>query len=347
MHHFYLSILVAFTVSLNVVAFVCMWAQTHQLDVPNERSSHTTPTPKGGGIAIVLTMLLATGVLYSGGHLAPELALALGVAGAVVALVGHFDDLRGLSAAFRLIVQVLAAALAVWPVGGVSVLPLGSYDWQPGIIGGVVAVVGLVWMINLTNFMDGIDGLAASHAVLVSLAAVALLWSADAHGAASYMLLLAAASAGFLVFNWPPATIFMGDVSSGFLGLVIGTVAIATAEHVTLWAWGILITPFMADATVTRAMRYRPYGDLFGAHRAHVYQRLSRQLGGHQPVVQRFWALSLVVYVPLAAYVAQAPTSGWLIMPATWAVSFVVAYRLGAGREDEAEQSASSPSNSA
>lgn len=340
MHHFYLSILVAFTVSLNVVAFVCMWAKTHQLDIPNDRSSHTTPTPKGGGIAIVLTMLLATAVLYGGGHLTPALALSLSLGGGAVAMLGHLDDRRGLSAVFRLVVQVLAATLAVWLVGGVSVLPLGSFDWQPGLIGGVIAVIGLVWMINLTNFMDGIDGLAASHAVLVSLAAAALLWSADAHGPASYMLLLAAASAGFLVFNWPPATIFMGDVSSGFLGLVIGTVAIATAEHVSLWAWGILITPFMADATVTRAMRYRLYGDLFGAHRAHVYQRLSRRLGGHQPVVQRFWALSLLIYVPLAVYVAQVPSSGWLVMPATWVISFVAAYRLGAGRDDEAQQSA-------
>ncbi len=340
MHHFYLSILVAFTISLNVVAFVCMWAQTHQLDVPNERSSHATPTPKGGGIAIVLTMLLATAVLYGGGHLAPGLAVALGLSGAIVALLGHIDDRRELSAAFRLVVQVLAAMLAVWLVGGVSVLPLGPYDWQPGVIGGVIAVVGLVWMINLTNFMDGIDGLAASHAVLVSLAGSALLWSAGASGAASYMLLLAAASAGFLVFNWPPATIFMGDVSSGFLGLLIGTIAIATAEHVSLWAWGILMTPFMSDATVTRAMRYRLYGDLFGAHRAHVYQRLSRRLGGHQPVVRRFWALSLCVYVPLAVYVAQVPSSGWFIMPTTWAVSFVIAYRLGAGRDDADDEPA-------
>ncbi|MGD1933591.1 MAG: glycosyltransferase family 4 protein [Candidatus Phaeomarinobacter sp.] len=335
MQHFYLATLVAFTLALNMVAFVTMWAKTHQLDVPNERSSHIVPTPRGGGIAIVVTALIATAVLYRSGHLPAGLAAALGFGGGLVALIGHVDDRRGLPALLRLVVQFTAAGLAVLMIGGVSKVPVGHLTWEPGILGGLIAVIGLTWMINLTNFMDGIDGLAASHTIFVSLSGAGLLWLAGAESTASYLLLLAAASAGFLVFNWPPATIFMGDVSSGFLGLVIGIIAIATAEHLNLWAWGILLTPFMADATVTRAMRYKLYGDLFGAHRAHVYQRLSRRLGGHQPVVHRFWAISIGIYLPLAVYVAHAPFSGWLIMPATWATSFVIAYRLGAGRDDK------------
>ena len=338
MQHVYLSTVLAFTLSLNLVAFVCMWAKTHQLDMPNERSSHTVPTPRGGGIAIVITALVSTVVLYWSGHLPSSVAAALGFGGALVALIGHIDDRRGLSAFLRLFVQVVAASLAVFLLGGVGSLPVGSMVWEPGFPGALIAIIGLVWMVNLTNFMDGIDGLAASHAVIVSLSGVVLLWMAGAHLAAGYLLLLAAASAGFLVFNWPPATIFMGDVSSGFLGLVIGIIAIATAEYVNLWAWGILLTPFMADATVTRALRYKLYGDLFGAHRAHVYQRLSRRLGGHQRVVCWFWAISLGICLPLAAYVAQVPSSGWLIMPATWGISFVIAYRLGAGREDEDDE---------
>lgn len=335
MHHAYLAVLLAFTLSLNVVAFVCMWAKTRQLDVPNERSSHTVPTPRGGGIAIVITALVSVAVLYWGGHLEPLLAVALGGGGALIGLIGHWDDRKGLSTSLRLVVQVAIAIAVVVLVGGVSVLPVGSQLWEPGVIGAVVAIVGLVWMINLTNFMDGIDGLAASHAVFVGLAGAALLWQADALGLAAFMLLLAAASAGFLVFNWAPATIFMGDVSSGFLGLAIGVVAIASAQDVNLWAWGILLTPFIADATVTRAIRYRLYGDLFGAHRAHVYQRLSRKLGGHAPVVVRFWVASLLIYLPLAVYTAHHPASGWIIMPVTWIVSFVIVYRLGAGRDDE------------
>lgn len=335
MHHAYLAVLLAFTLSLNIVAFVCMWAKTRQLDIPNERSSHTVPTPRGGGIAIVITALVCVAVLYWGSHLSASQALALGGGGALIALIGHWDDRKGLFASLRLIVQVAIALAVVVVVGGVSVLPVGAQMWEPGVIGGIVAVVGLVWMINLTNFMDGIDGLAASHTVFVGLAGATLLWQADALGLAAFMLLLATASAGFLVFNWAPATIFMGDVSSGFLGLAIGVVAIASAQDVNLWAWGILMTPFIADATITRAMRIRLYGDFFGAHRAHVYQRLSRKLGGHAPVVVRFWVLSLAVFLPLAVYVAHHPATGWTVMPVVWLVSFATAYRLGAGRDDE------------
>lgn len=335
MHHAYLAVLLAFTLSLNIVAFVCMWAKTRQLDVPNERSSHTVPTPRGGGIAIVVTALVSVAILYWGGHLPLSHAVALGGGGALIALIGHWDDRKGLSASLRLIVQVAIALAVVVLVGGVGVLPVGAQTWEPGVIGGIVAVIGLVWLINLTNFMDGIDGLAASHTVFVGLAGAGLLWQADALGLAAFMLLLSAASAGFLVFNWAPATIFMGDVSSGFLGLVIGVVAIVSAQDVTLWAWGILMTPFIADATITRAMRIRLYGDYFGAHRAHVYQRLSRKLGGHAPVVVRFWVLSLGVILPLAVYVAHHPATGWWIMPLVWLISFAIAYRLGAGRDDE------------
>jgi len=338
MGHYYLSALVAFATALNLVALVWMWARTHQLDVPNERSSHVVPTPRGGGIAIVLVALGSLPVLWWAGHLTASSALAISVAGAAVAAIGHLDDRRGISAAVRALVHTVASMFAVVTVGGVSFLQIGDSVWNPGVFGAAVAVVGTVWMINLTNFMDGIDGLVASHAIFVSAAGAVLLWSAGDSGMAAFMIILASASAGLLVFNWPPARIFMGDVSSGFLGLVIALAAIATADEVSLWAWGILMTPFVADATVTRAMRYHLYGDLFGAHRTHVYQQLSRKWKGHAPVVRGFWMLSIAVYLPLAIHVASHPDRGWWLMPAAWTATFAVAYVLGAGREDEPKE---------
>ncbi len=335
MAHIFLALLAAFTLSLNLVAFVAMWARMHQLDIPNERSSHTVPTPRGGGIAIVMTSLLACLVLWRSGHMATGLAVALLLGGSIVAIIGHIDDRRNIPALPRFVAQIIAALSALICIGGVGALPVGACMWQPGIAGWLIGLVGLVWMINLTNFMDGIDGLVASHTIFVGVAGAALLWLCGAPGEAAFMLLLASAAAGFLVFNWPPASIFMGDVSSGFLGLVIGIVAIETAGHVNMWAWGLLLTPLMADATVTRAVRIWRYGDWFGAHRSHVYQRLSRKFGAHAPVVHAYWLVSLAIFLPLALLVTAAPAVGWIVMPLAWLIAFATAFAAGAGRDDE------------
>lgn len=335
MHGAYLAFLAVFTLSLNLVAIVIVWARTRQLDVPNERSSHTVPTPRGGGIAIVLSAYAGLWVLWGGGYVTDALTLALTGAGGLVALVGFLDDRLNLPALPRLVAQLAAAAFAVIVIGGIPPIPMGNWMLVPGVVGLVVAIIALVWLINLTNFMDGIDGLAGSHTLFVGAAGGALLIEAGALGPGAFLILLAAAALGFLVFNWPPARIFMGDVSSGFIGLVIGTVALATSDAVNLWAWGILMTPFIADATVTRAMRCVLYKDLLGAHRAHVYQRLSRRWGGHQPVVLVFWAVSLFVLLPLAVTAAHNPQTGGLLLLLSWAAAFAIAYRLGAGRNDE------------
>lgn len=335
MHHAFLAALAIFTLSLNLVAVVLVWASSRQLDIPNERSSHTVPTPRGGGIAIVLSAFAGLWFLWHGGHVDDSLALALVGAGGLVALVGFLDDRLNLPALPRLIAQLAAACFAILVIGGVPPIPIGDAVLVPGLAGTIFAVIALGWLINLTNFMDGIDGLAGSHTLFVGAAGGALLIAAGEVGAGAFLILLGAAALGFLMFNWPPARIFMGDVSSGFIGLVTGTVAIATSDSVSLWAWGVLMTPFIADATVTRAMRFVLYKDLFGAHRAHVYQRLSRRWGGHQPVVLAFWALSLGGMLPLALKATHHPENGWLILGITWTAAFAAAFLLGAGRDDE------------
>ncbi len=328
-----LAMIVVTVSAVALVAFVRGWAQTRLVDVPNERSSHTQPTPRGGGIGIVLAFL--GGVLWLAwtGRIDAMLALAMVLAGGMVAVTGFLDDRHTLPALPRLAVQVASALLGVWIVGGVGELPIGELVWSPGTAGFVIAVFGIAWLINLINFMDGIDGLVGSHTVFVGVTGAALLWLGGASGPGLMMMFLALAAAGFLAFNWPPASIFMGDVASGFLGLVMGLVAIDTAETVNLWAWGTLMGPFIADATVTRAMRGLREGDWVGAHRSHVYQRLSRAWHGHAPVVHAYWLLALVVILPLAIAAAYLPSLGWLIMGGSWLVLFAGAFLLGAGRD--------------
>lgn len=330
-----LAFLVVFTLSLNLAAAVQEWARHRLLDIPNERSSHSKPTPRGGGLAIVVAFLGAVMWLWWSGHVAATLAMALILGGGLLAAVGFMDDRRSLPAAPRLAAQILAVLAGLTILGGVDALPVGDKVWEPGRIGWALAFVGLVWLVNLTNFMDGIDGLVGSHTIFVAAGGGLLCWLTGASGAAQLLLLLAAATLGFLVFNWPPARIFMGDVGSGFLGFVIGLVAIATSAQVSLWAWGILLAPFMADATVTRAMRIARYRDWTGAHRSHVYQRLARRWSGHRHVVHAYWLVSLLAMLPLAVIAALMPATGWMLMPAVWLVCFVAAAALGAGRDED------------
>lgn len=335
MHHAFLAVLLVFTVSLNLVALVCMWARTRQLDIPNERSSHTVPTPRGGGIAIVVATLGSGVLLWLGGHLPGPVAAAVLGGGTLVALVGHIDDRTSLAATPRLIAQLVAVLFCLACIGGVPEMRIGSFTWEPGILGFVIALVGLTWLINLTNFMDGIDGLVASYTIFVGIVGGALLWQGGVHGEAIFLWLLASAALGFLVFNWAPATIFMGDVSSGFLGLVVGIIAVATSDTVSLWVWGVLVAPFIADATVTRAVRGIRYKDWFGAHRTHLYQRLSRKWKSHATVVCGFWLLNLLVVLPAAIAAQTAPQLGWAIMGFVWLVFFTCAWGCGAGLNQE------------
>lgn len=187
------------------------------LDHPTARSSHEVPTPRGGGLAIVAALLLGTVVLVLIGALERRTGIAF--LGAVpVAWIGWLDDHGGVRARVRGLVHGLAAVWALAWLGGYSTLRLGASDLPLGLAGPVLAVIGIVWFVNLYNFMDGIDGLAAGEALTVGVAGSILLFNGGYPGLAAAALLAAAAGAGFLVWNWPPARIFMGDVGSGVLG---------------------------------------------------------------------------------------------------------------------------------
>jgi Fuc2NAc and GlcNAc transferase len=209
------------------------------LDVPNDRSSHTVATPRGGGIAIAAVTLLGVALGATMGWIPGRVAAALLGGGSLVAMVGWVDDRQGLSATVRAIAHVIAAGWALFSLHGLPALQIGGHVVSLGWIGSVLAAVGIVWMTNLYNFMDGIDGLAGGEAALVGGFAGTLLAAAGQPGLALIAWLVAASSAGFLVWNWAPARLFMGDVGSGFLGFIVAVLAVASenTRAVPLLTW--------------------------------------------------------------------------------------------------------------
>ncbi len=299
------------------------------LDIPNSRSSHTVPTPRGGGLAFVVVFLVGISLLFCLGILELRVFLALLGGGCLIAAVGWLDDRRGLSALVRLCFHFVAAIWAVSWLEGVPNLSLGFTELESSWWGSVLAVVGMVWLINLYNFMDGIDGIAGTEAVTVSAIAAILLWS-HASNLAIPCLLLAAAVLGFLIWNWPPAKIFMGDVGSGFLGFVFAVLAIWSENSgaVPLLIWLLLLGVFIVDATVTLIKRMARGEKLYEAHRSHVYQ-LAVQAGySHKQVTLTVLLINIMLGI-VAAVTLYYHNYMLLITLVTMAVLVVAHLLLG------------------
>jgi Fuc2NAc and GlcNAc transferase len=256
------------------------------LDMPNARSSHAIPTPRGGGVAIVALVLGGTMLASAVGVLDDDVAAAFIGGGGLVALIGWLDDRRGVHAGVRAVVHCLAAGWAVYLVGGLPSYSTGTSVVHLGPVGGLLAVLGIVWATNLYNFMDGIDGIAGGQALCAGVFGGALLLLSGSAGLAAVAFLVAAATAGFLAWNWAPAKIFMGDVGSGFLGFCFGTLAVASenGSGVPLLVWVLLLGVFVIDATVT-LLRRTLHGEVpYAAHRDHAYQRAVRSGMSHARV---------------------------------------------------------------
>jgi Fuc2NAc and GlcNAc transferase len=305
------------------------------LDVPNDRSSHTEVTPRGGGAAIVLVVSAATIALAAHGTLPRGLCPAA-LGGILVAAVGFLDDRRALTPAVRLAVHAAAAVWAVVWLGGLPPLRFGAQAVDLGWAGHALAVLGIVWVLNLFNFMDGIDGLAASEAVFLAIGGALILSSARVDGVAGLAIVFGSACAGFLLWNWPPARIFMGDVGSGYLGYLIAVLALASArdDPAAMWIWLILGGVFFVDATVTlvrRALRGDPVHE---AHRSHAYQWLARRWRSHQRVTLTVAGVNLGWLVPCALLAQRNPDYAAALVPIAFAPLVLLAFVGGAGRAE-------------
>ena len=322
----------AFAAAAVLTGYVRRLAILHDvLDVPTARSSHTVATPRGGGVAVVVVVIAAALVQRAAGVIDTPLLLAL-LGGVAVAAVGFVDDRHAVSPGVRLLLHFAAGVWAVSCLGGLPPLQIGAHTVQLGWIGFCIAVLGVVWTLNLFNFMDGIDGIAASEAVFVALAGATL--SAGTQGAvAASAVVFAAAAGGFLLWNWPPARIFMGDVGSGFMGYVISVLALAATKlsPTGAWVWLILGGAFFADATATLARRVLRGRRAHEPHRSHAYQQLARRWGSHRSVTLLLLAVNLLWLAPLAMLAVRRPEwAGILVLVALLPLA-ALALLCGAG----------------
>ncbi|WP_202386313.1 MraY family glycosyltransferase [Allopontixanthobacter confluentis] len=313
------------------------------VDQVNARSSHTEPTPRGGGISIVVLSLLAILVSMLFFNFPLHWAVGFGGAGILVAAVGWIDDHGHVSASIRFLAHISSAAWVLFWIGPPELTWLGITGVLAPIIGWIGGVLAIGWLVNLFNFMDGIDGLAASETISVTFGGALLL--AGATGGMTIALpfiLMAAATVGFLRWNWPPARIFMGDAASGFLGLMVGGLILAAWQYGPSLGSAVAILPgvFVADATATLIVRIVQRQRLHEAHRTHAYQHLAIRLGRHRPVTIGVIAVNWLFLFPLACIAAAGLLQPLLALAAAYVPLFASAFALRAGR---AEKSSSSP----
>lgn len=305
------------------------------MDVPNDRSSHLHPTPRGGGLAIVLVVVSGWTIGSLAGVMDGHLVLALALGGLLVAIIGVIDDLGHVAAIWRLIVHLLSAAAVVLMIGGVTSLTNAGLDGDPRWVGTMFSIFFIAWTVNLYNFMDGIDGIAGIEAVTVCMSAAALYLLADEPGMAWLVAVVGSASLGFLLWNWAPAKIFLGDVGSGFLGIVFGALAIASynLSDANFIAWLILLGVFIVDATITLVRRIFRRQRIYEAHRTHAYQNAAIKHGSHATVSLVVACINLLWLFPIALFVASKSIPALVGLLIAYGPLLWLAIRYHAGEE--------------
>jgi Fuc2NAc and GlcNAc transferase len=299
------------------------------LDIPNARSSHSLPTPRGGGVAIVVVFLLGSLILFQYELLSSAALWAFLGAGAWIAVVGFIDDHQHIPARWRLLAHFIAAA---WGLFWLGLPTLSLFGIELTTLGYVLAAFYLVWLLNLYNFMDGIDGLASIEAISVCVGGVLLLLgtgSTDEYP----LLLLIMAVAGFLLWNFPPAKIFMGDAGSGFLGITLGLFSLQAAHQSPqlFYSWLILLGVFIVDATWTLIRRFLRGEKVYEAHRSHGYQFASRQYASHKTVTLAVIAINTCWLLPIALWVGLDNLNGLLGLIIAYLPLWLLAMHFKAG----------------
>jgi len=315
------------------VSFIRRLALRHQImDHPKERSSHSLPMPRGGGLAIVV-LVLATSLWFANETEVTRSLIFIAL-GAVLAWVGWRDDIFSLSPIYRFVVQGLIAIISILVMGYFKIvrIPLIG-DVDLGVIGIVITFLWIIGMINAYNFMDGIDGMAGGVALSAGLCWMVL--SANVHNPFVFWVALsiAASSLGYLGHNWPPAKIFMGDVASTFLGYSFAVLPLLAADQSgdaltigTLLMWTVIIDP---GATFIGRLLKRE--DIFSRHRSHLFQRLV--IGGYRQGSISLLYILLTLLAGLLSYEWShgdqiAPLLIFLGLPLIWILLSIHAARL-------------------
>jgi Fuc2NAc and GlcNAc transferase len=305
------------------------------IDRPGCRTSHKNSMPRGGGISIVITFLISVIALTWSDSLNSfnNAYLSVVVGCSIVAALGFWDDHKHIPAKWRFLVQLFAAFISLMLLPVLPDITFFSMQANLPLLAVPFFVTVLIWSLNLYNFMDGIDGIASIQAITVSISAALILIFNGEIQMAYLLFVLSASVCGFLFWNWPPAMVFMGDACSGFLGFLLGLMAIITSINgaINLWSWLILLAIFVVDATYTLVRRILQGEKCYEAHRSHAYQILSRQYSSHKKItlsvliVNIFWLFPLAYLSSIHQY--WAPVLGLIaILPL-----IIVVHRAKAG----------------
>ena len=296
---------------------------------PNYRTLHESSVPRGGGVVFSLLFILAIFLIWPYLKLSDNLFLILGVGGGVAAVFGFIDDIMNISARIKLTIQLL---LSSWVVYCLYLDSLSLMNWMPISIAIVACLFFMVWMMNAYNFMDGVDGMAASGAIFSSLTLALVLFLTDnSVELIPIFILIATTVSGFIIFNWPPATIFMGDAGSVFLGYIFGSLLIFTTlnGYLSIWNWLTVFGYFFADTTVTQIIRVILIKKWYSAHRSHAYQNFARITGSHLKVTSRVTLYNIIWILPIAIWSALQPEMEILAAILAVTPALVFAYKYG------------------
>lgn len=303
------------------LAAAITWAMAHfevLVDVPNARSSHKRPTPRGGGVGILTAFAAGLiGAHVLSGMLGQPALAAFAVAALIMGVAGLVDDVRSMNFTIKLAAQVVASLIAM--AGGLVIRSIYVPGLGPIDLSAFGYVLTLLWLVGLTNafnFMDGLDGLAGGVAVI---AGVFLCLIAVALASPAVLIiagLIAAASAGFLLFNLPPARIFMGDVGSQFLGFAFAALGVMLAEAdgtgTLVLVVPVLLFSFLFDTIFTAIRRWRKGEHLAAAHRTHLYQLLNQAGLSHRQVAAVQYCLAVAQGLVALWLVTAVPAERWL-----------------------------------
>lgn len=327
---------VLFLLSLLLTWVVRFYALKYSIiDNPNARSSHEIPTPRGGGLAIVLSFLLLLFALFVTDRISSSLFSALVISGGAVAGVGFVDDCISLSSKLRFAVHILAALCGLYLLKAWEIT-LPGLSWTPGWVSIPILCFFLVWLLNLYNFMDGIDGIAGVETIFTALGMGGIICFTTGGTDWTVILVgLAASTAGFLVWNWPPAKIFMGDSASGFLGITFGILMIASMKEFSIgpWPWLILMAVFLVDSSYTLLVRMLSGQKWYAAHRSHAYQNASRKYASHKKVTLAVVMINVFWLLPHAFLVMLFPDYSIPVTLVATSPLLALAVWLGAGHE--------------
>lgn len=290
-----ISFLCAFSFSLTHL--IKEYAKRKKIfSVPNKRSLHEEPTPRGGGLAIIMSWYIGITFIFFTGKMEKDLYFAL-LCGILLAVISLLDDITEIKPGIRLIVHFITAIAAFYFLGGLRPVIIPEIELNYTYIIYPVAVIGIVWFINLFNFMDGVDGFAAVQAFIMSI--VLFLFTND-----QIPLILIASVAGFLYWNWPKARIFMGDVGSTQLGFILVILGIYYHNilEFSILNWIMLASPFWFDATLTLFRRWKNGEKVSQAHRKHAYQRIVQAGFSHQKVLVFLILINAVIILFILLY---------------------------------------------